>query len=123
MSELDEIVPVRFSEEGKEWVEQKADKAGVSRGRYIRKVVLGELPQAEVPYETIHRQLRFNNGITQAKMKEVFQTEMPKVNSNINQIARRLNSGEPVDSKMLKMVDDIRANHQKVTRIIIKALR
>lgn len=123
MSELDEIVPVRFSLEGKKWVQQKADEAGVSRGRYIRKVVLGEVVQADVPFDKKNRELRFNNGITQADMQKIFQTKMPRANSNLNQISRRLNSGEPIDDKMLALMRDIQEDYQKIARTIIKALR
>jgi hypothetical protein len=123
MGERTERITVRLTPSEEEWIIKRADKAGVSKSRYMRKVVLGEYPQIQAPYKNIHRQMRFSNGITQAKMKRLFQTEMPKVNSNINQIARRLNSGQVADDKMLKMVEDIRDNHQKMTRIIIKALR
>jgi hypothetical protein len=123
MGERTERITVRLTPGEEEWIIKRADKADVSKSRYMRKVVLGEFPQTEAPYKNIHRQMRFNNGITQAKMKKIFQTEMPKVNSNINQIARRLNSGQVADNKMLKEVKGIRANHQKMTRIIIKALR
>ena len=121
--ERTERMTVRLTPAEQEWIVKMAEKAGVSKSRYMRKVVLGELAPAEVPHKKIHREMKFKNGITQAKMKKIFLGDMPKLGNNLNQIARRLNEGQPADDDMVEQMKYVREELNEIGKVIIKALR
>lgn len=122
MIEKSERITVRLTPGEEEWIVKKAEKAGVSKSRYIRKVTLCELPQSDNPFYEKDRPMNLKNGITHAKMMRIFNTDISQIGNNLNQIARRLNSGEEVDDEMLKEVKQMREELTEIGRVHYKAL-
>lgn len=123
MSERSERVTVRLTPSEEEWIIKMAEKAGVSKSRYMRKVTLCEFPQSADPFYEKDRKFNFSNGITHQEMKRVFQVDFPKVGRLLNQIARKLNSGEKLEEEMVEVMKNIRQKHSNMARTIVKALR
>lgn len=122
MEERSERITVRLSPSEEKWILKEKDRAGVSKSRYMRKVVLGELPQAKVPFREEDRRLEFENGISAVEMRKVIDHELPKWGNNLNQVARTLNQGGPVDDKIVKQLNDIREAITEIGRKILRGL-
>jgi hypothetical protein len=117
------MIGVWCTQEEHDWILKEANKAGPSKGAYMRKVVLGELPQANVPYRKEDRRLQFKNGITHEDMNKVLRQDLSNVQNNLNQVARKLNSGRPVDEKVEAMLEGVQSELDKISRVIVMALR
>lgn len=93
--------PVRCTLEEFNAIAGKADKAGLSRGAYMRAAALGDAgPRAQRRPPADHRALRQILG------------ELGRIGNNLNQIARALNTGEktslPELQKALRAYLDLR---------------
>lgn len=109
MSEEKRYTPsVSLKESQRDWIKEQAEKHGISYTHYMRKVVLGELPQAKEPFHQKDHLVPLEDGVSYGDLRRLFSLKMPKATNNLNQIARKLNSGDPVDDKMLEAVEDIR---------------
>jgi len=113
---------VSLDESERKWIKKQAEKEGISYTNYMRKVVLCELPQSEIPYHRKDRELNFSNGVSHAEMRKVLDHELPKWGNNLNQIARKLNEGAPADDKMFELMGDIRRHINKIGRKILRGL-
>jgi len=123
MARRSERVTVRLTPNEEDWIINKAEKAGVSKSRFMRKVVLGELSQAEVPFYQKNHRMKFNNGITHEEMRKVLRGDMSNAQNNLNQIARKLNSGRVIDEKDREKLDTIQDELNNIARVIVMALR
>jgi len=123
MAEGSPRITVRVTPSEEEWIIKKAKQAGVSKSRYMRKVTLCEFPQSGEPFYQKDRQFNFKNGVTHQEIKEIFRSKFPGVTNNLNQIARKLNSGQGVDKAMIEEIKQIREQHNEIAVTIIKALR
>ncbi len=124
MNEQKRYTPsISLKEDQRDWIKKQAEKHGISYTHYMRKVVLGVLPQSEEPFYNEDKLVPVRSEMSRRDLKQIFHSKMPKVTNNLNQIARRLNSGQPVDDKMLEMMDDLKESHQKIALKIMQVLR
>ena len=113
-------ITVRLTPSEEDWIIQAAQQNSVSKSRYMRNVVLGELPQAEHPYATNQQALKFSDKITKGEFITVMYDQIPRAGNNLNQIARRLNDGAPADQKMVDMMASIEDSFTKIADKVLE---
>jgi hypothetical protein len=77
-TEKTERTTIRWTPENLQMMKQRAEKAGVSTGRYVREVALGELPQDEDGADKYALIVELKN----------LRKELGAIGNNINQIAK-----------------------------------
>jgi len=85
-------ITVRLTDAEREHLLEQAELAGLKIEPFIRNVILG-VQMKPRPKEEWAELLRQTSGIA----------------NNINQIARRVNSGEPVNAETLRLITDMQA--------------
>lgn len=124
---------VRLSKDEKAILKKWASEKNVSLSRYIRKVVLGELPQNSRVFK--------RGGISEMDLWEL-RKELAAVGNNINQIAHRLNkrhlqlmekqkNGEMVlarltedaEAYLIQELRKVRGVNSKILKLLIRALK
>ncbi len=106
----EKVVPVRFSEEERARLLEGAEEAGLSVGAFIRKRALGD------PGERFRKR-------PPADRQELTRllAQLGKVGGNINQIARRINSGDqPPDLSIEKASEAVVETLAAIRKAILK---
>ena len=105
--ERDQIKSIRFSQDELDWLEKRANEAGVSFGRYVRQVALGErLQETDKP-------------ASEGELWELGK-QLRGIGNNINQIARVANtSGKVNPSRLTDSLDRL----DEIAKRIVKLLR
>lgn len=124
---------VRLSKDEKAILKKWASEKNVSVSRYIRKVVLGELPQNSRVFK--------RGGISEMDLWEL-RKELAAVGNNINQMAHRVNkrhlqlmmkqkNGEGVlvrltedaEAYLIQELRKVREVNSKILKLLIRALK
>lgn len=109
-----------------QWLVRQAKKAGVSKGRYLRQVTLGILPQAPVPFATNQRSLDLSGKVTHQELKDVIFKQLPELGENLSDVKRRVNSKEVFEEKyqqaMIEEITQIRQETSRAITIITEAI-
>lgn len=103
--ELTERKTIRFTPDDMIYLEAKAAEAGVSFGRYVREVALGDRGQGEAVAGMIDRVERLDK----------IRGELGRIGNNMNQIAIRANTNQPISEAYLK--DSLRKVLETLTAI------
>lgn len=106
----------------REWLEEKAEEAGVSLGRYVRQVALCQRPQAEVPFSKTDQPVKVSGPITNEELKKVLNSDLPKIGNNINQLARHVNEQRSIGPKQTAELEQCRKDLDELTEVIIDAI-
>ena len=122
MIEKTERITVRFTPNQEEWVIRQAEQAGVSKGRYLRKVVLVEFPQASTPFFKKDRRINFRQGITMKNMQKIIEHDLPKTGNNLNQLTRHVNETRQIDRQVLEEITKYRKDNSRLVKTIVRAL-
>lgn len=123
MVEKTERITVRFTPEGEEWVVNQAEKAGVSKGRYLRQVALCQRPQAEEPFDDTNKNVALSNGVRVEELRKVLHQDLSKIGSNLNQIAKHINKQSKIGIKQTHLLKDMRDNWDSLVSKIVRAIR
>ena len=122
MADKTQRITVRFTPRQEEWVIREAQKAGVSKGRYLRKVALVELPQASRPFFKKDRRIKFNKGVTMEDMRKIVEYHVPRQGNNLNQLARHVNETHQIDRQVLQEINRYKEDNSRLVKTIARAL-
>ncbi|SMO56894.1 plasmid mobilization protein [Fodinibius sediminis] len=123
MTEKSKILSIRFTPNALDWIVRQAREVGVSKGRYIRKVVLGELPPAKVPFGTNQRSLKLADDITHREMRRMVFRQLPMVGNNLNQLTKKVNcADEFTKQEREQIMIDIKVCRQDLDQLSIKIM-
>jgi len=123
MVEKSERITVRFTPEAEQWIIKQADKAGVSKGRYVRKVALGELRQAEQPFRKKDQKIELGSEVRFSDLEKVLEHDLPKIGNNLNQLTRHVNEQSEIGIKQINLLKDIRKEISRIANEILTVLR
>lgn len=98
-------LPVRFTEDLYAVLSDNAQKAGLTRGEYIRHLVAGKTPKAQPPI--------FHDDT--ALVSEL--AKLNKLGSNLNQIARYFNEGGLMTNPLAK---ELHHALQEIDKMVIR---
>ena len=98
-------LPVRFTEDLYAVLSENAQKAGLTRGEYIRHLVAGRTPKAQPPI--------FHDDT--ALVSEL--AKLNKLGSNLNQIARYFNEGGLMTNPLAK---ELHHTLQEIDKMVIR---
>lgn len=98
-------LPVRFTDDLYAVLSDNAQKAGLTRGEYIRHLVSGRTPKAQPPI--------FHNDT--ALVSEL--TKLNKLGNNLNQIARYFNEGGLMTNPLAK---ELHHTLQEIDKMVIR---
>lgn len=119
----DKMIGVWCTQEEHDWIRKQGEESrgkGVSKGAYLRKVALGELPPAEEPFATNQQELKLSKKITKGEFLDVLYEQIPGATNNLNQMAIRLNKGVPADDKMVERLEAIKEDFNKISDIVLE---
>lgn len=113
-------VNVRFDDDEFEAVRDLAIKYGISRSEFIRKAMVGQLQP--LPTDTLDAE-QFEQYITQLSVLRTqvgsVETQLVRIGNNVNQIAKKMNSGENVSAETLKRMGlEVEEIKQKIDRLV-----
>lgn len=115
---------ISLKEDQRDWIKKQAEKNGISYTHYMRKVVLGALPQAKDPFYEKDQPIPIKEGMSYRELHQLLAVDLARrIGNNLNQIARKLNEGVPADDKMVEQMKDIRKEMNRIVRKLIKILR
>ena len=98
-------LPVRFTEDLYAVLSENAQKAGLTRGEYIRHLVAGRTPKAQPPI--------FHDDT--ALVSEL--AKLNKLGSNLNQISRYFNEGGLMTNELAK---ELHHTLQEIDKMVLR---
>lgn len=115
---------VSLNEDQRDWIKKQAKKHEISYTHYMRRVVLGALPQAKEPFYEKDKEVPVKKGMTHRELFRLVSVDLARrIGNNLNQIARKLNEGVPADDKMVEQMKDIRKEMNRIGRKLLEILR
>lgn len=116
------MVGMWCTDEEYHWVDHEAEKEGISKGNYCRQVVLGQRRQAETPFSKLDQKVVANEGLSGRELKKVLQYDLPKIATNINQLAHHVNSEQQIAPKQMAEIEKCRKVLENMHNVIFDAI-